>query len=232
MKTEHKILFHYIFVQILSIFLYLLTYIIQNNFYLEMMRIFIIVITLFISAKMRIGLKANETYVDKYLKKAMNPKFLLFLFIYMSIYFFLAKDELSIIDMMIYIYSNFICAACFEELLIRGNYYDEFKKKHSILFSAFMCGIIFATFHLPQMILGGHDTILKIISLIFTGTIKGMILCYVTNYTENVFITAIVHFNMGYTNNILGLVISIPIFITAVVNYLMKDSNQSIRDKA
>ncbi len=88
MKTEHKILIHYIFVQILTILLYLLTYVIQNNFYLEIMRIFIIVITLFISAKMRIGLKVNETYVNKYLKKAMNPKFLLFLFIYMSIYFF------------------------------------------------------------------------------------------------------------------------------------------------
>ncbi len=141
------------------------------------------------------------------------------------------KDKFSIIDMMIYIYSNFICAACFEELLIRGNYYDEFKKKHSILFSAFMCGIIFATFHLPQMILGRHDTILEIIWIVFTGTIKGMILCYVTNYTENFFITAIVHFNMGFLGDVVGLLISTPLFSFILANYLMKESNQGVGNK-
>lgn len=112
------------------------------------------------------------------------------------------ETNVSFFEAIFYIYSNFVMVACYEEILIRGLYFNELRKNISSIKAIILCGIIFLFLHIPQHIFLYQMTFVEHLSMFLTGALKGIVLGIIRLWTNNVFITAICHFNTGYIGDV------------------------------
>lgn len=199
----------------------------------QIIRVIYVLSTLYLLQKLKIGLQDHQTIIEKYQSQLKDKTFVIgfiinlgfFSVIYISS---LGKVTLENIASLLYVfYDGFLLAACWEEITIRGMYFDELKTRYPVFICVFLCGFIFSALHIPQELFQYKLELTSVLFGILTGTLKGMLLCLINMFTKNIFITALVHFNTGPFGNINGFIVSIPILLP----YLFKLSNQLFNEK-
>lgn len=217
---NHKVLCHYIGVWFLTFLVWSILSHCSNMILQEIIRIMMVVVVLYSLQFFKIGMKGNKSLIQKYKDQFLDKIFLFGFVIYMALFALLVMNmtNYGVSDVLFAIYNSFIFAACWEEILMRGCYFDELRKKHSIIISALFCGLIFITLHFPQMIFAHTVQPNEFLIVALQGMYRGTILCIVNLLSENIFITAICHFNFGYLSDIFGLLVTVPLIILKAVN--------------
>lgn len=222
---NHKVLFHYIGLWLLTFLVWSILSHCSNMIIEEIIRIMMVVVVLYSLQFFKIGMKGHKSLIQKYKNQFLDKTFLFGFVIYMALFALMVMDmaDYRLSDVLFAIYNNFIFAACWEEILMRGCYFDELRKKHSIIVSALICGLIFYTLHFPQMIFAHTVQPDEFLLSSLQGIYRGSILCFVNLLSENIFITAICHFNFGYLQDVFGLVMTIPLIFMKVKDKVMDD---------
>lgn len=217
---NHKVLFHYIGVWLLTYLVWLIFFHYSNTIFVEIVKIIMVVLILYSLQFFKIGMKGNKNLIQKYKDQFFDKTFLFGFVIYMALFALLVMNmtNYGVSNVLFAIYNSFIFAACWEEILMRGCYFDELRKKHSIIISALFCGLIFITLHFPQMIFAHTVQPNEFLIVVLQGMYRGTILCFVNLLSENIFITAICHFNFGYLSDIFGILVTVPLIILKAVN--------------
>lgn len=220
---NHKVLFHYIGLWLLTYLVWSIFSHCSNMIIVEIIRIIMVVVVLYSLQFFKIGMKGSKNLIQKYKNQFFDKTFLFGFVIYMALFALLVMNMAGyrLSDVLFAIYNSFIFAACWEEILMRGCYFDELRKKHSIIVSALLCGLIFETLHYPQMIFAHTVQPDEFLLSVLQGVYRGSILCFVNLLSENIFITAICHFNFGYLQDVFGLFMTIPLIFMKAKDKVM-----------
>lgn len=177
----------------------------QNPLIIQIIRFLYVIISLITAFIIKMGFHDNykKTLKDFYIQ-LKNSLFIGGFLVYMLIFLMIIFNEtnVSFFEAIFYIYSNFVMVACYEERLIRGLYFNELRKNISSIKAIILCGIIFLFLHIPQHIFLYQMTFVEHLSMFLTGALKGIVLGIIRLWTNNVFITAICHFNTGYIGDV------------------------------
>lgn len=226
-KMIFNLCFVFILVSIVNVF-YCIQYLEKFGMIIWTMAALMI---LFIAKKTGVGLEEGQTirgkYKEQFLDRIFLGSFVVNTCFFVGVLILNSQTQSEMISRFIDMMISFVLAACFEEILIRGLYFDELRKKYSVIVCSIMCGIIFALFHIPQHILIFHSSFVEMLTVLCLGTLKGALLCGVNILTENIAMTAICHLNSGLYGDIVGLLVSLPIVCVKIAQQTKKYENHN-----
>lgn len=222
-KNLNKYILTFIFIQFAGAVFFQFISLYIGRFFYEILRIMYVLLTLYLLNRWKIGINKNENLISKYKMQIKNKEliicFLISILGWSLTNQFISDQALvkSLPEVFFYLYDNFLMAAVYEEIIFRGCFFDEFKKRYSVLICMLLTGILFSCLHIPQQILhkGGLQLQWELL-----GILKGMFLCCVVLVSKNIFITACFHFNTAYLGDVLGLLVLLPYFLWKSNKYI------------